>query len=135
MCYKYVNAVNRYAAEGNKKTKTSPILKGVKAVFTREIHLSRETVQDFVSEASKCDFDVDLGYNRIVVDAKSIMGVFSLDLTRSLTVRYPLKDDQFEVALNRFALSELKYGDKAWRDRYNRLPHTEEIPVCGFFLP
>ena len=52
MCYKYVNAVNRYAAEGNKKTKTSPILKGVKAVFTREIHLSRETVQDFVSEAS-----------------------------------------------------------------------------------
>ena len=63
MCYKYVNAVNRYAAEGNKKTKTSPILKGVKAVFTREIHLSRETVQDFVSEASKCDFDVDLGYN------------------------------------------------------------------------
>ena len=101
MCYKYVNAVNRYAAEGNKKTKTSPILKGVKAVFTREIHLSRETVQDFVSEASKCD----LGYNRIVVDAKSIMGVFSLDLTRSLTVRYPLKDDQFEVALNRFALN------------------------------
>ena len=96
MCYKYVNAVNRYAAEGNKKTKTSPILKGVKAVFTREIHLSRETVQDFVSEASKCDFDVD---------AKSIMGVFSLDLTRSLTVRYPLKDDQFEVALNRFALN------------------------------
>ena len=89
----------------NKKTKTSPILKGVKAVFTREIHLSRETVQDFVSEASKCDFDVDLGYNRIVVDAKSIMGVFSLDLTRSLTVRYPLKDDQFEVALNRFALN------------------------------
>lgn len=105
MCYKYVNAVNRYAAEGNKKTKTSPILKGVKAVFTREIHLSRETVQDFVSEASKCDFDVDLGYNRIVVDAKSIMGVFSLDLTRSLTVRYPLKDDQFEVALNRFELN------------------------------
>ena len=87
MCYKYVNAVNRYAAEGNKKTKTSPILKGVKAVFTREIHLSRETVQDFVSEASKCDFDVDLGYNRIVVDAKSIMGIFSIDLTRTLCLK------------------------------------------------
>ena len=88
MCYKYVNAVNRYAAEGNKKTKTSPILKGVKAVFTREIHLSRETVQDFVSEASKCDFDVDLGYNRIVVDAKSIMGVFSLDLIIDSVLNY-----------------------------------------------
>ena len=86
MCYKYVNAVNRYAAEGNKKTKTSPILKGVKAVFTREIHLSRETVQDFVSVASKCDFDVDLGYNRIVVDAKSIMGVLSTSLDKVATV-------------------------------------------------
>ena len=92
MCYKYVNAVNRYAAEGNKKTKTSPILKGVKAVFTREIHLSRETVQDFVSEASKCDFDVDLGYNRIVVDAKSIMGVFSLDLSKPLTLEAETED-------------------------------------------
>ena len=91
MCYKYVNAVNRYAAEGNKKTKTSPILKGVKAVFTREIHLSRETVQDFVSEASKCDFDVDLGYNRIVVDAKSIMGVFSLDSVSYTHLTLPTK--------------------------------------------
>lgn len=79
--------------------------KGVTIVFTREIHLSRETVQDFVSEASKCKFDVDLGYNRVIVDAKSIMGVFSLDLTKILTVRYPLKDDNFEIALNRFALN------------------------------
>ena len=93
MCYKYVNAVNRYAAEGNKKTKTSPILKGVKAVFTREIHLSRETVQDFVSEASKCDFDVDLGYNRIVVDAKSIMGIFSLDLSKPIDLNIHADND------------------------------------------
>ena len=92
MCYKYVNAVNRYAAEGNKKTKTSPILKGVKAVFTREIHLSRETVQDFVSEASKCDFDVDLGYNRIVVDAKSIMGIFSLDISKPIELNIHADD-------------------------------------------
>lgn len=74
------------------------------SVYKRNSFISGNS-PDFVSEASKCDFDVDLGYNRIVVDAKSIMGVFSLDLTRSLTVRYPLKDDQFEVALNRFALN------------------------------
>ena len=97
MCYKYVNAVNRYAAEGNKKTKTSPILKGVKAVFTREIHLSRETVQDFVSEASKCDFDVDLGYNRIVVDAKSIMGIFSLDLSKPINLNIHGDEDNAEI--------------------------------------
>ena len=54
---------------------------------------------------SKFNCDMDLQSGKYYVDAKSIMGVFSLDLTRSLTVRYPLKDDQFEVALNRFALN------------------------------
>ena len=44
MCYKYVNAVNRYAAEGNKKTKTSPILKGVKAVLQEKfIYLGKQS--------------------------------------------------------------------------------------------
>ena len=74
-------------------------------MYKRDIHLSHETVQDFVNAASKCDFDVDLGYSRIIVNAKSLMGVFSLDLTKSLTVRYPQKDDRFESELNRFALA------------------------------
>lgn len=74
-------------------------------MFKREIHLSHETVQEFVKAASKCDFDIDLGYNRVIVDAKSIMGVFSLDLSKRLTVRYPKQDEQFEYALNQFALN------------------------------
>lgn len=74
-------------------------------MFKREIHLSRDTVQEFVKAASRCDFDIDLGYNRVVVDAKSIMGVFSLDLSKRLTVRYGGQDEQFECALNRFALA------------------------------
>ena len=66
---------------------------------------SIDKVKSFVNEITKYDYDFDLVSGRYVIDAKSIMGVFSLDLTRSLTVRYPLKDDQFEVALNRFALN------------------------------
>ena len=29
-------------------------------------------VQKFVNAASRCDFDIDVFYNRVVVDAKSI---------------------------------------------------------------
>ena len=66
---------------------------------------SIDKVKAFCNEIAKFDAEFDLISGRYVIDAKSIMGVFSLDLTRSLTVRYPLKDDQFEVALNRFALN------------------------------
>lgn len=37
-------------------------------------------VKSFVNIVSKYDFDVDLISGRYVVDAKSIMGIFSLDL-------------------------------------------------------
>ncbi len=72
-------------------------------MLKKDIRLSRETVQEFVKAANNCDFEVDLGYDRIVVDAKSIMGVFSLDLSHKLTCSYARQDDRFETVLNRFA--------------------------------
>ena len=45
-----------------------------------------EEVQEFVNAATRCDFDVDVYYNRFLIDAKSILGVLSLDLTKVLTV-------------------------------------------------
>ena len=38
-----------------------------------------EEVQEFVNAASRCDFDIDVYYNRFLIDAKSILGdhVFS----------------------------------------------------------
>ncbi len=41
-------------------------------------------VKEFVNLVSKCDFDVDLTSDRYVVDAKSIMGIFSLDLSKPI---------------------------------------------------
>ena len=43
-------------------------------------------VKNFVSAVSKYDFDVDLTSGRYVVDAKSIMGIFSLDLSKPIKV-------------------------------------------------
>ena len=45
-----------------------------------------EKVKKFVSVASRCDGDIDLMSERYVVDAKSIMGIFSLDLGAKLTL-------------------------------------------------
>ncbi len=43
-------------------------------------------VKDFVNIVSKYDFDVDLTSGRYIVDAKSIMGIFSLDLSKPIKV-------------------------------------------------
>ena len=40
-----------------------------------------EEVQEFVNAATKCDFDIDIYYNRFLIDAKSILGILSMDLT------------------------------------------------------
>ena len=44
-----------------------------------------EEVEEFVKAASKCDFDIDIFYNRVIIDAKSILGNLSMDLNRDLT--------------------------------------------------
>ena len=51
-----------------------------------------EDAKKFVNASMKCDFDIDVFYNRVVIDAKSILGVMSLDLTQILTVEYTGED-------------------------------------------
>lgn len=55
--------------------------------------------KEFVAAAAKCDFDVDVYYNRVTIDAKSILGVLSLDLTRVLTVEFNGENKEFEAFL------------------------------------
>lgn len=43
-------------------------------------------VQEFVRAAEKCDFDIDIQYDSTIVDAKSILGIFSLGLAKIFTV-------------------------------------------------
>ena len=72
----------------------------------RQIKLTaNEYVKEFVNQASKCDFDIDIFYNRVVIDAKSILGVLSMDLTRVLTVRCNGHDEGFDKFLNKFAVA------------------------------
>ena len=50
--------------------------------------MRRKMVQE-IRKSSKVndDFDIDVFYNRIIIDAKSILGVLSMDLTQVLTVQ------------------------------------------------
>lgn len=45
---------------------------------------SIDAVKSFVNTVTKYDSDFDLVSGRYVIDAKSIMGIFSLDLSKSI---------------------------------------------------
>ena len=50
-------------------------------------------VKSFVNEVTKFDNEFDLVSGRYVVDAKSIMGIFSLDLTKPITLNIHTDDN------------------------------------------
>lgn len=66
----------------------------------KQIRLTPNDVDEFVKAAGQCDFDVDVFYNRVIIDAKSLLGVLSLDLTRVLTVEYNGENEEFEELLD-----------------------------------
>ena len=59
---------------------------------------SIDKVKSFVNDLSKFDVDFDLVSGRYVIDAKSIMGIFSLDLSKNLTLNIQ-KDDNLDAVL------------------------------------
>lgn len=57
-------------------------------MYTTDILLSSiESVKKFVSLANQYDFPINLTTDKYTIDAKSIMGVFSLDLSKPVTVQ------------------------------------------------
>ena len=66
-----------------------------------------DDVKNFVSITTTFNCEVDVVSNRYVVDAKSIMGLFSLDLSKPLTLKINSSDEtvkkQILERLNQFA--------------------------------
>ncbi|MCH5165188.1 MAG: HPr family phosphocarrier protein [Clostridiales bacterium] len=54
-------------------------MKSVKVNFS-----STESVKEFVNAVSRYPYEVDLHSGRYVVDAKSLLGIFSLDLAKPI---------------------------------------------------
>lgn len=51
-----------------------------------------QSVREFVKEVVILDYDVDLVQGRYIVDAKSIMGIFALDINSPIKVVANTKD-------------------------------------------
>ena len=54
---------------------------------------SIDKVKTFVNEITKFDNDFDLVSGRYVIDAKSIMGIFSLDLSKPINLNIHAEDN------------------------------------------
>ena len=51
-------------------------------------------VKEFVNIVNRFPYEIDLTSSRYVVDAKSIMGIFSLDLSKPLVLNAGTDDEQ-----------------------------------------
>ena len=56
-----------------------------------------ENVKYFVNIANKYPYDLDLRVGRHVVDGKSILGIFSLDLSKPIDLNIHAEDGADEV--------------------------------------
>ena len=60
---------------------------------------SIDKVKTFVNDINRYDFDFDLVSGRYVIDAKSIMGIFSLDLSRPIDLNIHTAGEKLEEVL------------------------------------
>lgn len=74
----------------------------------KEFAVKIETIDDvkqFVSSVMSFDFDIDIISGRYAVDAKSIMGIFSIDLSNDLKLVAHTDDTaELENAISRFII-------------------------------
>ena len=65
-------------------------------------------VKSFVNTISQIEYDFDLISGRYVIDAKSIMGIFSLDLSKPIDLAIHTEDNLNEIleALKPYIISQ-----------------------------
>lgn len=71
----------------------------------RRIRLTQDEVQHFITVTTKCKFDIDIAYNSYIVDAKSFLGVYGLDFSKTLTVKYDGYNEELEELLKAKAIA------------------------------
>ena len=64
-----------------------------------------EDAKEFVAAASKCDFDIDISNERVVMDAKSLLGVMGMGIEKQLTVKYGGENLSFENVLSKYEVA------------------------------
>ena len=62
---------------------------------------SIDNVKSFVNDISKFNFDFDLVSGRYVIDAKSIMGIFSLDLSKPIELNIHAEGENLDAVMEK----------------------------------
>lgn len=62
---------------------------------------SIDKVKSFVNDISKFNFDFDLVSGRYVIDAKSIMGIFSLDLSKPIELNVHAEGENLDAVMEK----------------------------------
>ena len=65
-----------------------------------------QKVNAFVAITMSKEYDIDLISGKYLVNAKSIMGIFSLDLTKPLTVKADSDDAEFLEQIQIYKVEE-----------------------------
>ena len=83
-------------------------------------------VKSFVNAISQFDFDFDLISGRYVIDAKSIMGIFSLDLSKPIDLAIHTETDLDEImeVLKPYIIEQLS----------NTTDHASPLRIEGAFV-
>ncbi len=78
-------------------------------MYTTSIILSSiEAVKKFVTMTNGYDFPINLATDKYKIDAKSIMGIFSLDLSKPLKIEVDSdRADEFIQQLQQFQLEKV----------------------------
>ena len=75
----------------------------------KEIIISIKGLNDvykFVEKAQSVDGDVTVRRGRYNVDGKSVMGIFSIDMSQDVTVIYPASAVEFDQFCEQFKVSK-----------------------------
>ena len=74
----------------------------------KTVQITLKSIQDirtFVNEVTLLDYDVDLEQGRYKVDAKSIMGLFSLDLSKPIKINAYTDDNSLQSELRQYIVA------------------------------
>ena len=62
-----------------------------------------DRIKEFVRLAQECPEDIDICSGRYIIDAKSIMGLFSLDLSKPIEVSFHASGEDLARLKEKFA--------------------------------
>ncbi|HEY9575551.1 MAG TPA: HPr family phosphocarrier protein [Lachnospiraceae bacterium] len=63
-----------------------------------------KNVEEFVRRSNRCPFDVEILYNKFIIDGKSILGLLSMDLSKCVEVECGGEDSELDLLLAKLSV-------------------------------